>query len=197
MKAWLLYLLVSIFLGSCGGSPQPVEYSHPDYLTLGKDAKSKKYLIHKVFETIKINVVGDYFGQITPANIQKAVLDWISPLRKFSDDLSDEVQVGKFKLSNDLTIKLVDGDGRAHYSSFLFLNEIVLYSKGHDNFGTLLHELGHAFGLGDTYIEGVWTCQPGQPPSIMCRIPPYNPRLEKDDIEGITFLFCKYNPDLC
>lgn len=55
---------------------------------------------------------------------------------------------------------------------------------------TYLHELGHAFGLGDTYREGTWDPKEAQPRSVMWN--QYNfTQLEQDDVDGIRFLYCQ------
>lgn len=51
------------------------------------------------------------------------------------------------------------------------------------NYGTLLHELGHAWGLDDTYLERTGACQQDQPESLMCHS--QNGRLLEDDVLGI------------
>ena len=68
-------------------------------------------------------------------------------------------------------------------------------SLGHqrDTFDVILHEFGHVFGLGDTYIEGVNACQPGQPSSVMCQNPVSN-NLFADDINAIGEIYCMANP---
>lgn len=51
-----------------------------------------------------------------------------------------------------------------------------------DSAAVVLHELGHVFGLSDTYVEGVWSCKPGQPDSVMCST---GFDLQPDDVRGI------------
>src|SRR5436309_785422 len=53
----------------------------------------------------------------------------------------------------------------------------------------LLHEFGHAFGLSDTYVEGVWTCAADQPEAVMCHNA--TPALRADDIRGVRYEYCK------
>lgn len=53
---------------------------------------------------------------------------------------------------------------------------------------TILHEMGHLFGLSDIYIEDVWTCQEGFSNSIMCNSGWGKPVL--DDIEAVRRAYC-------
>ena len=72
---------------------------------------------------------------------------------------------------------------------------------------TLAHELGHAFGLGDTYIRGTYPSTGGlaatlgkQPSSIMAGLPGLLkrrqfPYLKEDDKNGIIYLYKYYHED--
>ena len=72
---------------------------------------------------------------------------------------------------------------------------------------TLAHELGHAFGMGDTYARGILVSTGGlahtegqQPSSIMAALPglprprPF-PYLKEDDKNGIIWLYKYYHED--
>jgi hypothetical protein len=62
---------------------------------------------------------------------------------------------------------------------------------------TVLHEFGHAFGLGDTYVEGGTGCKLYQPNSLMCA-PGTFTALQPDDINGAHEAFCIANaPPVC
>lgn len=51
----------------------------------------------------------------------------------------------------------------------------------------LLHEMGHAFGLLDTYVGSGGACQVGQPASVMCTAKLMH--LTSDDIQGVQSLY--------
>lgn len=60
----------------------------------------------------------------------------------------------------------------------------------------VLHEMGHGIGLGDGYSYGNGTLTPvGQPPSNMQNGWGFNGVLQKDDIEGIRFLWARIRGD--
>jgi hypothetical protein len=71
---------------------------------------------------------------------------------------------------------------------------MVLYTG--NPYEIVLHEFGHVFQLGDTYVEGVWTCQLGEPDSVMCNNGTTYNTLQPDDIAGIRTVFRLAYPDL-
>jgi hypothetical protein len=80
---------------------------------------------------------------------------------------------------------------------------IVFHTGQENNFPVVLHEIGHAFGLGDTYVEAdAFQCDAEHrlfPPtqfSVMCNAS-FN-ALQADDIAGINHLFCnEFRPPSC
>ncbi len=72
--------------------------------------------------------------------------------------------------------------------------ELSQYPSTHD----LLHEMGHVFGLHDTYWQGHTGCLPGQPESVMCGRSVSNgtgfTTLQSDDIRGVQEIYCVANP---
>ena len=61
---------------------------------------------------------------------------------------------------------------------------------------TVLHEMGHYFGLGDTYIEAGGGCKPNQPlAAVMCNSSSFR-TLQTDDIQGAWQAFRIAHPDL-
>jgi hypothetical protein len=86
--------------------------------------------------------------------------------------------------SPDVTVDWSASNGRAYAGrgyTQMFANS---------DYAVLLHEFGHIFGLGDTYVEGVWTCQPGQENSVMCGSGGLFTSLQRDDLNAIQEVFC-------
>jgi len=89
----------------------------------------------------------------------------------------------------DMTVIVYPGPGRAWAHG----DVMDLYDGEPQLYETVLHEMGHFFGLGDTYIEG-GGCQPNQPPSVMCNAT-FN-TLQPDDVSGARQAFRVINPSL-
>jgi hypothetical protein len=66
---------------------------------------------------------------------------------------------------------------------------------GGDDPHVILHEIGHHFGLDDTY-DGAGGCLPGQPDSVMCEMS-RSTTLMDDDVAGVQAAFCRRYPDDC
>ncbi len=97
-----------------------------------------------------------------------------------------------FSCSNQhVTVNWSSSSGRANAGKG-FVN---LFSG--DGYTTVLHELGHVFGIGDTYVEGVWTCHPGQQNSVMCGSGGLFSTLQPDDINAISEVYCMAFPAQC
>ena len=72
---------------------------------------------------------------------------------------------------------------------------MVLYEN--DGLDVALHEFGHIFGIGDTYVEGVWTCYPGQENSVMCGVGGPFITLQRDDLNAMQEIICMAYPGSC
>jgi hypothetical protein len=121
-------------------------------------------------------------------DVQKAIMKWVEAIAPASSRTLITSNDVLFDCHDeDYSVYVEEGDGRAHASN----SRLVIYED--DSFGTLLHEFGHAFWLKDTYVEGVWSCQPGQPNSLMCN----QSSIKADDIHGIQEAYCARYPDSC
>ena len=127
-------------------------------------------------------------------HIRAAIRAWLEPLRPMpgGSDITDRIYIyddtNGTSSSRDLTVHFPNVNGRAYYRSSQ--KKIVMYADDNDDFLTYLHEFGHAFGLGDNYIEGVWTCKDGQyVKSVMCN-QWSAPNLTADDIRGMKYRYC-------
>jgi hypothetical protein len=118
-----------------------------------------------------------------PDMVAKKVMKWIDALR----EVSDKPLAG--------SVEIVAPDAECHGKVY-----VGGYSPAYTNMGTTpivhinysgwygsstvtLHELGHAFGLLDTYNGGGGSCQGNQPDSVMCWASYED--LQEDDIAGI------------
>jgi hypothetical protein len=90
----------------------------------------------------------------------------------------------------DILAVLHTGPGRA----WNYGDEIELYEDDPLFYESLLHELGHSFGLADTYDEATGGCKPGQPSAVMCDSNFQS--LQPDDILGAREAFRTVHPDL-
>ena len=153
---------------------------------------------------LQISVVyeGDYSDEEKDTfewYITKAIWTWLRPLRSMPGRrnylpivvFTEEEESGH----GDLSVRFPGTNGRSYYSSQE--EEVVLFEQRVNNYQTYLHEFGHALGLGDVYIEGVWTCQDGQyVNSVMCN--PYTTEfLTADDIRGVRHSYCNTFTRLC
>lgn len=120
---------------------------------------------------------------------EKGMNTWFEPVRRLpgGDELAHRVMI--VEKDEDIVLEVKTGTGRGYYKpgAAFMKQRIEIYDSG--SYETLLHEIGHAMGLGDTYVEGVWSCKPGQPDSVMCHADASD--LRADDIRGIRFEYCK------
>lgn len=72
---------------------------------------------------------------------------------------------------------------------------IVVAPSGYfGSYNVVLHEFGHAFGLGDTYQNGQsGNCRPGQPQAVMCNTS--FDHLQPDDLAGMKAVFKMVYPN--
>jgi hypothetical protein len=136
----------------------------------------------------------------TPANrtiyepwIRDAVRKWTDAIRPAANtsvygDVVFTCAAGGY----DTLVGLYTGPGRA----FALTNGMVLYEASGDE-RTVLHEFGHIFGAGDTYLENAPACMDDHPDSVMCakRIIYMNP--QTDDILAVQEAFCYADPAKC
>lgn len=126
---------------------------------------------------------------------EQAVTAWIEPLRtitvaKLTTDIQivikDDCELDAF----DHVIKLHPGNTRSSHAPGAGSSVTSFYVGDKRGYAVLLHETGHAVGLGDTYLDSGGKCQPGQPPSVMCNCDFF--ALQRDDVIGARVLFATY-----
>ncbi len=122
------------------------------------------------------------------ADIREAVSEWVSAMAPVSKVALISGDAVTFTCNTpDYTVEYFDQAGRANAT----YQRIHMFRS--DGYETLLHEFGHAFGLADTYIEDVWSCEGDQPDSLMCS---GRGTLQPDDILGIQEVYCTvFNTD--
>lgn len=140
-------------------------------------------LIRHVFSPqIKICIEGSGDYARAQANISKALLLWIDPLRNDHKNLTKQIVFtcdnpdGHVVVSQGWTQEMAGGG--------------VVWVSDQSAFGTYLHEYGHAFAcIGDTYVNSTaGYCMDGQPHSVMCDGLLRND-LSFDDISAVRYQF--------
>ena len=117
-------------------------------------------------------------------SIRDAFLDWVDSLRPESvrplvSDIK-EACPGDFRVNFFST-------SRAH----TFPAPYPVINLGPpDDYASVLHEAGHALGLGDSYVEGLWKCEGVNEDSVMCT--PGIEELSAADRDGLRSVWRGY-----
>lgn len=187
LRARLLNLILLSFVLACGAQkPQSHTETKLEYVKL-KFAESKR-LTNVIKNPITIKLNGNI--SLTHDEIKQQLLYWLEPMRELSKEVTDTIEIKEDAEQFDMQISYRDREGRAFTDALE--NHIYLY-KGYKK-STLLHEMGHVFGLADTYVEGTWECKRGEAASVMCN-DKYTV-LQADDIAGVKNLYCdSYSQD--
>lgn len=173
MKRILLCLTLVLF-NSCGPEKTKSELNY--IVNPYSHAKLKG-----LYEMPRLCIKGPY-ATAWRRQIVQGLMVWQRELRKRDPDIVSSAVISCDDY--DYEIQTYATPGRAHANR---RGRIRLFRN--TDFATIVHEFGHAFaGLGDTYVEGVWTCKPGQPMSIMCSTR-YGAKLFRDDINGLLKVY--------
>ncbi len=179
VKSIAITLAVSIILIGCGTSSEdPASDSKHILLSeheVGLTAKVYKYSI----DVCMSGVTDSELDGLVELSIKK----WLRPIRELDGRVTSNVS---FSCPGDIEIHASTELGRSFTRTGLYPS---LYLNLRANYVEyeLVHELGHAFGLGDTYEEQTYSCMPGQPASVMCNA--NSAFLQPDDINGIREMF--------
>lgn len=212
----LIALPIAFGLGACSLEPaaehEETASSSARFISLdanpANDTRTSDHLIRRAFDGVQVCLQGTNVTNETRPGfenwIRLAIQTWLAGASGASTrELNNDVT---FACDNpDVTVNWSRDVDRAHGDwewlrgndgEWEFVITGVSLFQG-DTFTTVLHEFGHVFGIGDTYIENVWTCQPGQENSVMCgegRIPE---QLQPDDIGAIQEIYCAAFPNDC
>ena len=166
-------------------------------------------------------------GQAIEEAITKSLNAWLKPVRDMNTGkpvVTDFRYVPDLEIKDKAEAKLYDlliaffcdfAKSHAFVTADEFPPSIELHSGTfvNDQFkGVLLHEIGHAFGLLDTYIKGHLTLEElrvsrgglsstigHQPASVMSGLNIHHPigtRISQDDANGIVWLYKFYHENL-
>jgi hypothetical protein len=133
--------------------------------------------------------------------VRLSILQWLAPLRTYMNQGHRITSNVEFVSSGaNIVVVAKDTPGRSNYDGWCFIvcsgPVITLYQNDVTNYQVVLHEFGHAFGLGDVYIEGVWSCKEEQyKDSVMCKNS--SNYLSADDIRGIRYMYCSVHSGYC
>jgi hypothetical protein len=192
-------------LGSCmeATSDQEVERGSSEKFKLSWAAPLPRIMKFLSGNTMRIYLHGTDVTEENRASkeaiLTSALMAWVEAVRPVAKSMlitsSDIVYDYIGAEPYDIDINWVGDDGRAMANPGLQgAAWMLLYQN--DPFEVALHEFGHVFEIADTYIEGVWTCQPGEPHSVMCDNGTAFSTLQPDDILGIRTVFRMAYPDL-
>jgi hypothetical protein len=137
-------------------------------------------LVAKVERPVFYVCMNTNHPQALPA-VRDAVLEWVEPLRVVSSvPLVADVKEG---CPGDFQVNFLTAM-RAH----TFPSQRPVLNLGNpSDYPAVLHEVGHAFGLGDAYVEGVWRCEGAKSESVMCQ--PGLETISEIDRNGIIKVF--------
>ncbi len=140
---------------------------------------SDNFLIHDLDDGITVQLVLDDCVDEDAAKdfVERAIFTWMDLFQEAIDEgrvspsepIKREVEfVGNWSITEDFELYLKCEEGRAFFHGgldvgvspwiHLYIGKTEYYAAGNEfldgkfSMSTLLHELGHAFGLGDTYI---------------------------------------------
>lgn len=174
---------------SCGKAPAE-QASELDYIRFGSGSWGLSRKVHTAGIKFCIR------GADTEENRRTATLAikaWLAEIRYLDDTATDQAVLSCE--SPDVTMNWKTYEGRASTSTGQSTSSMTLYSNS--QYRTVLHELGHSFGLGDTYFaEGGERFEPtardvsaegnGDKPESVMKLGRYgSAALYPDDIEGI------------
>jgi hypothetical protein len=130
--------------------------------------------------------------QIAQFAITTAFEFWLNPLRS----ISPKPLATKIKFvdeDEDIEFGFLEEIGSSFYNP---LTRTINLKRNHHQFSKVLHELGHAFGLGDSGLGISLGGESKNSADSVMKIPNALTQLELDDIQGVRHHFC-LDTNLC
>jgi hypothetical protein len=115
---------------------------------------------------------------------RSVIMAWMAPMRGLtSDPLAQTVEFVPSGCDVSVTLS-----NEWPHTNIVDPPQVYVGFSGYTgSYNILLHEFGHAFGMGDTYTTGSGICVQGQPQSVMCNTS--FSVLQPDDIAGVQKIF--------
>ena len=182
-------ILSSLLLAACGSQPDFSEVREAQFLTIGDGYSGViKYVKEPVIHACLSGLSGSDIST-RQKDITSVVMAWIAPLRELTSlPLAESVDF----VDNGCRISVSVNSSWPHTNIEDPPTVSVGYSGYTGSYNTLLHEFGHAFGLGDTYLTTSGHCKADQPQAVMCNTS--FSVLQEDDINGVRAVFQKTYP---
>jgi hypothetical protein len=124
-------------------------------------------------------------------SIETSILNWLVPMRDIDSNVTKTIE---FNCPGNMSVDLTNPVERAYTTTGWYPQIHINPNHGAMDY-IIFHEMGHAFGLADTYEENDpnGSCKEGQPQSIMCtEVGKY---LLADDIAGAKAVFKRTHPN--
>ena len=189
-----LALVLAVGCGSAPSSQNSGDASELRYLTFGNGTVG--LVAHAKQTSIKACLFGaDSSNQGEwAANIKSVIGKWVGTMTALtSDTLTSQVEV--LVNGRDCDVDVSVESGAWSQTNVGDHPTVHMGASGYfAGYNVLLHEFGHAFALGDTYMNGQsGNCQPGQPQAVMCNTSFDEP--QPDDIKGIKDIYSNAFPN--
>ena len=196
---------------SCGRTPQPLDredsernnyrfnaaqldYTLPEGISVGdldfiKGSKAVAGLAKKVHNpSIRLCYTDPSNSAARKEIAKSAILKWVSALTPITNKpLSTTVEIAPWNSQGCDAYFAVGNYSPANTNMGSVPRVNVASSGWYGSETVILHELGHAFGLLDTYSGRGGSCQAGQPSSVMCYAKFKD--LMQDDILGVQAVY--------
>lgn len=183
-----IILLYSFGLGTgCGVDENE---SSVKYLLIQGGDENHAPLARYVFAPeLEICLAGDMSNKdILESRIKQAVDIWLQPLREYYANIATSSRISCS--APHVTIIASKRTERAYTNP----RDGVMRINSNSSLQTLAHEMGHFFGLADTYHPSAdGTCLMGHPDSMMCS-PQGKSQLSADDLAAVQHMVRKLNP---
>lgn len=190
MKRGVALGVVAAWLSGCGSmtTGEKPDVSQVHFITFGPGVSGLVAQAKRKQLSVCLSGVAEGDRAAWAEDIKSTILKCVRPLRALtSDKLTDSVAVVRSGQACQAEVSVAPN---THSNASIGSRPIVRMSPDgyFGSYNVLLHEMGHAFALSDTYQNGQsGNCRPGQPQAVMCNTSFDD--LQRDDIAGITRIF--------